>query len=465
MVVPKFWRYVDVPEQSEPVKILEKIKDDTRLRLAPRKFCDETITNLDFPEDTPETLIDRIQSDICHGRDLNHLLWDLNVLSDPSINKKSSLKQLNFVITDGGATFVNQGSGIDKEPSWISADPYNSSLYKMAVLSPHPVIYLEKHADRQVIPIYIPDSDDEETDKDPNVVSDGTDDDKDKTTSTTPTPPPPELVMQSRPPSLYLAQAVRIKDGVDQSAIGVSGLELKASFLNSLLLNATDADGGQSTDQEKPNCRNGDISCYLIDNSGYILASNQGQIQVGDFLGVSDPQLLHHFLDKDFFQSRVEYNYQALCPTKIDCQTDGVAELPRIFLASVFQLAASSLQSLSYGLYGLLISWMVTSSEAASEYTKQVTEGLQRCTTKTKHWEWKDTPTSAIHHDRVDLTCKGIHCVRNVHSYKLQSLNAILVVADPPQWCAFCKPKLIFDGPVEGKTVYFQHCLIFLDFS
>ena len=37
----------------------------------------------------------------------------------------------------------------------LKQDPYNSSLYKMAVLSPTPIIYVQKYVDRRVIPIYI----------------------------------------------------------------------------------------------------------------------------------------------------------------------------------------------------------------------------------------------------------------------------------------------------------------------
>ena len=43
-------------------------------------------------------------------------------------------------------------------------------------------------------------------------------------------PPSPKLVMQMRPPSLYLAQSIRINDGQDEATVGVSGVEITVRF-------------------------------------------------------------------------------------------------------------------------------------------------------------------------------------------------------------------------------------------
>ena len=48
----------------------------------------------------------------------------------------------------------------------LKQDPYNSSLYKMAVLSPTPIIYVQKYVDRRVIPIYIHSSGDDKNEDD-----------------------------------------------------------------------------------------------------------------------------------------------------------------------------------------------------------------------------------------------------------------------------------------------------------
>ena len=103
-----------------------------------------------------------------------------------------------------------------------------------------------------------------------------------------------------------------------------------------------------------------DLLCYLIDTSGYVIASNQDKtdIDVGDFLGVADPQLMGHLQAKNFFATMKEYNYQALCPTEIDCKTDDASGLSRLFLTSWFNLAWMGLQRmwllLQQANYGLL---------------------------------------------------------------------------------------------------------------
>ena len=148
-----------------------------------------------------------------------------------------------------------------------------------------------------------------------------------------------------------------------------------------MVLNATRVDDIQ----EAQTCQNAEtLACYLIDTSGYLLASNQEGASAGDFLGVVDPQIMAHYLEQDLFQSRIEYNYQALCPTEINCQSDGVPDLPRIFFWNLGQTLIGLLQQLSHSLFSLLAmtSALVGTSSAASEYTKQVTEGLHRCTTK-----------------------------------------------------------------------------------
>lgn len=330
----------------------------------------------------------------------------------------------------------------------------------MAVLSPSPIVYVQKYVSRQVIPIYFHSSsedDDQEDDideDDDTFVSDESEGSQSTTasSSSTTTLPPPKFVMQLQPPSIFLAQAIRIDDGDadNVTTVAVSGVELTHEYLKDLMLNATD-----SSDHSELDCRNwsSELMCYLVDTSGYIIASNQDKslVDVGDFLGVADPEIMGHLISGGAFQSRIEYNYQALCPTEINCKTDGVGHLPRLFLATIAQHLWALMQQLNYGIFSvfaLLGQPLVV--ESASEYTKQVTEGLHRCTTKTEHWEWKMGSHYDGLHDRIDVTCKGIHCVRQFHSYRLRNLNAIMIVADP-KWCDFCKPPPLFDGPLEGE--------------
>lgn len=444
LALPKNWWYLNVPEQGDAVNTLKEMLLDSKLNLAPRRFCDETKADLDSDQVEPlEDVLDKLQSQQCHGRDLNHLLFDYKTIKGvPWVSDEKFAAR--FVSSDGGVTLIEAKKGEDKR-SLLKLDPYNSTLYKMALMSRTPVAYVQKHADRQIIPIYIHSNQDEPEEEVEVVVNDGTEDIT--TTTPRPTTPPPRLIMKTQPPTVYLAQSIRLSGGQEgqETVVGVSGVELETSYLHDLLLNVTQ--GGEN----ELDCSQEDISCYLIDTSGYILASNlDREAPVGDFLGVGDAQLMNHFLEKGFFKSRIEYNYQALCPTQIDCHTDGAS----VLLSNVMKTTLELVQQFSFSIYALFVTslaMLTQPSEAtggASVYTKQVTEGLHRCTTQTKHWEWNST--NPVYHGRVDLTCKDIPCVRNVHTFRLQYLNAILVVADSPQLCSSCRPSLIFDGPLEG---------------
>ena len=91
----------------------------------------------------------------------------------------------------------------------------------------------------------------------------------DSSTTTTQKPTPPKFVIQVRPPTLYLAQAIRISDGNQETTLGVAGTELSSYNLTSIMYKASDAAPGSNF----PNCRNSKdrLLCYLVDTSGYVL--------------------------------------------------------------------------------------------------------------------------------------------------------------------------------------------------
>ena len=45
--------------------------------------------------------------------------------------------------------------------------------------------------------------------------------------------------MQMRPPSLYLAQSIRINDGQDEATVGVSGVEITVRLFFEILHQST----------------------------------------------------------------------------------------------------------------------------------------------------------------------------------------------------------------------------------
>ena len=262
VVIPSFWHYIQVPEQINAKQTLEQMMENPKLHLAPRKYCDESIEDEDANIDNPISMLERLAQDLCHGKDFNHLIWDYDLVSN-TMNQNDPSR---FVLMDGGVIITNHDAPRHEH---LKVDPYNSSLYKMAVLTHTPVVYVQKYVDRRVIPIYIHsddgiDEDEEEDDDDDNiVVSD------DSSTTTTQKPTPPKFVIQVRPPTLYLAQAIRISDGNQETTLGVAGTELSSHNLTSIMYKASDAAPGSNV----PDCRNSNdrLLCYLVDTSGYVL--------------------------------------------------------------------------------------------------------------------------------------------------------------------------------------------------
>merc|ERR1719219_2370914 len=80
VVVPTFWRYVKVPEQLDASTTLKKMLKEKRLKLATRKYCDETKADGDAEDESLEDLQQRLMNETCHGRDLHHLIWDFRTL-------------------------------------------------------------------------------------------------------------------------------------------------------------------------------------------------------------------------------------------------------------------------------------------------------------------------------------------------------------------------------------------------
>ena len=92
-----------------------------------------------------------------------------------------------------------------------------------------------------------------------------------------------------------------------------------------------------------------------------------------------------------------------------------------------------------------------------SEYGYTIPEGLHRCSTKTTSWFLKpDVPGK--YRDRLESTCDGAPCIRDFHMYKMQNINALLVIADPADICKLCPVKPYFDRPVEGIVPTMDQC-------
>jgi len=189
---------------------------------------------------------------------------------------------------------------------------------------------------------------------------------------------------------------------------GISGIELSHKYIKELMLESSKT----AKTEYQFTCHNNDnVWCYMMDFSGYILASNQNEtidetrnerIDVGDFLGTVDPSLMRHLiLEGNIFDERPEYNYAALCETPVDCTNkinsapanhiSYLLSFPLKFILSFLKSSVTFIYQLNITVLSSLLSlWLPKMGEASLfEFYSAIPEGCHRCTTKTSNWYLK----------------------------------------------------------------------------
>lgn len=314
-------------------------------------------------------------------------------------------------------------------------NPYNSSLFRKATLEPGtPVLHVTKFLVKEIVPVVqeqiVTDEERYGKKRKPNRHK--------------------EILTKIKPSTVHVAKAIQVESPSGLRYIpGIVGVELEHDFLKELLMNATDMQPGTS----ELSCQNStELICYLVDHSANVLASNQPMIELGDFLGTVDPQLMKHLAEyENIYVENVETNYQALCQDAVDCSF-GTRSLFIPTLDSIFHLIqwiASTLESFGFVSLSLLsVSFMSETTEALSEYSFRMPEGMHRCSTNTSYWALNSKLVANDFHQRIfGDECKK--CNRDYHLYKLENINSLLIVSDPQ--CANCHVPSYKDKPIEGK--------------
>ena len=209
-------------------------------------------------------------------------------------------------------------------------DPYNSTIYGFTSPSKTPTLFLQQYKlpalpclNRYSIP-----AEDDDTGKAPTVTGEGENSTQESFPSAYSFQP-----LELKPPTIHLVKPIKVtrtKSGSSNREFiaGISGIELSHRYMKELLLESSNT----AKTEYQFTCENSDnVWCYLIDFSGYILASNQNEtidetrnerVDVGDFLGTVDPSLMRHLIvESELFDERPVYNYAALCENPLDCNS------------------------------------------------------------------------------------------------------------------------------------------------
>ena len=98
------------------------------------------------------------------------------------------------------------------------------------------------------------------------------------------------------------------RDGGLEAPAAVIGFQLP---MKSLLERFLDITSKSSNPELK--CSNDIIDCYLIDQNGYIVVSNDTKYPVGSFFGDMHASVMCSMVQQGIFTPVVIYDYQALC--------------------------------------------------------------------------------------------------------------------------------------------------------
>ncbi|XP_041769971.1 voltage-dependent calcium channel subunit alpha-2/delta-3 isoform X3 [Anopheles merus] len=107
------------------------------------------------------------------------------------------------------------------------------------------------------------------------------------------------------------SHAIFHADGAREAPVAVVGFQFHHSALYTLFKNITSQCGHGDPRCEKT-CFTGDYQCYVIDNNGFVVISEQLQ-ETGAFFGEVKPAFMQRLLDDSIFRNVTVYDYQAVC--------------------------------------------------------------------------------------------------------------------------------------------------------
>ncbi|XP_052873688.1 voltage-dependent calcium channel subunit alpha-2/delta-3 [Anopheles cruzii] len=107
------------------------------------------------------------------------------------------------------------------------------------------------------------------------------------------------------------SHAIFHADGAREAPVAVVGFQFHHSALYTLFKNITSQCGHGDPGCEKT-CFTGDYQCYVIDNNGFVVISEQLQ-ETGAFFGEVKPAFMQRLLDDGVFRNVTVYDYQAVC--------------------------------------------------------------------------------------------------------------------------------------------------------
>ncbi|XP_053340025.1 voltage-dependent calcium channel subunit alpha-2/delta-3 [Clarias gariepinus] len=249
--------------------------------------------------------------------------------------------------------------------------------------------------------------------------------------------------------SVVLAStAIQLLDERKSPIVAAVGIQMKLEFFQrkfwtaSRQCNALDGKCSISCDNE-------DIKCYLIDNNGFILVS-EDHTQTGLFFGEVEGAVMNKLLIMGSFKRITLYDYQALCKEYVG-SSDSARTLLNPFAAVKWLIGEIILFLLEFNFYSW---WSWNSSVKADRMNKRTM--LVPCDMEYPVFVSERT----IKETAGSIDCNG--CIRTFVIQQIPSSNLFMVVVENKCDCSFTPSvtmepiEIIYNESLKCETLKFQ---------
>nr|XP_043879040.1 voltage-dependent calcium channel subunit alpha-2/delta-3 isoform X2 [Solea senegalensis] len=234
--------------------------------------------------------------------------------------------------------------------------------------------------------------------------------------------------------SVVLAStAIQLLDDRKSPIVAAVGIQMKLEYFQRKFWTAcrqcTALDGKCSI-----SCDNDDINCYLIDNNGFILVSEE-HVQTGLFFGEVEGVVMNKLLQMGSFKRITLYDYQALCKEYAG-SSDSARTLSDPFTVVKMLLTELVIFLLEFNLY----SWWNVDLSVKAQRSRGKTM-MVPCDTEYPAFVSERT----IKETTGNIDCGG--CIRSFVIQQIPSSNLFMVVVDNKCDCSSAPPVTM--DPIE----------------
>ncbi|XP_071477276.1 voltage-dependent calcium channel subunit alpha-2/delta-1-like isoform X2 [Diadema antillarum] len=238
--------------------------------------------------------------------------------------------------------------------------------------------------------------------------------------------------------NITISKAVFVGDVVP----AVVGVLMDPAFFNDSWTDVTSL--GFNNRMLNFSCADVDLNCYILDDGGFVIASNQADLQasVGRFLGELDGEIMGLLLDDGVYLLNSTVDYQAACPRVASSDSAGVRSWFVPTLTDVINFNFWAANALWHFVYHTIADFMLFGwSDLPSSYAETIEQtGNVSCIKIIKNF-----------HFGPNMSAEGkkecYNCTRSWVTSEIKGTNLLMLVTDAQ--CDGCPNEPVVQKPQE----------------